>query len=546
MINHSDTWVAPPVPDYVTGAEKRLWPLSGSCGSERKWRHEYLPRIPDRFADQLAGLYERDWHKTNGRFRANSRLRKAAHELCAPGVVMSEDADDLRHIAKLKAGMARWLISRGSIAEANYRRLCGYAEENGVVPAEPSTITGLEGAIRRMCDDRWWRRRLKKAETQAIESAAIEIGLVHKKREVYVSNENLLRRREQQRRNRNLMEAMQIVNELGESFVLQDVVDGSLSNPVLRRSELMARLAGYELYAKRNGYEAFFLTLTCPSRFHARYGKSGDRNLQYDGSRPSNGQAYLNKVWSRARAALARKGIDVFGVRIAEPHHDGTPHWHILAFVRPDQAETLTSILQHYALQDSPDEPGAQQRRFKVEAIDPARGTAIGYVAKYISKNVDGFGIDADESGLDASKAAERVKAWSTAWGIRQFQLFGGPPVSVWRELRLLRDEVANPEIEAARQAADHVDWVVFIEVMGGMYCPRKDRPIALAKAWSDRPNSYGEPIGEVVFGVQVGDVVIQTRIHIWRVEPIGFDSSCGSNFEIQTYQTGNHLEFCQ
>ncbi|MCG7984949.1 MAG: replication endonuclease, partial [Candidatus Thiodiazotropha lotti] len=408
---------------------------------------------------------------------------------------MSEDVDDLRRIARLKAGNARWLSSQQKTEDARYRCLCGYAEESGVVPAESSSKTGLDGAIRRMCDDRWWRRRLKWAETRAIESAAIEIGLVHKKREIYVSTENLLRRREQQRRNRNLMETLQVVNELGEAFNLQEVIDGSLSNPVLRRNELMARLAGYELYAKQHGYEALFLTLTCPSRFHARYGKSGDPNPQYDGSRPSDGQIYLNRVWSRARAAMARQGVDMFGIRIAEPHHDGTPHWHILVFVQLDQAETLTSILRHYSLQDSPDEPGAQKRRFKMDAIDPAKGTAIGYVAKYISKNVDGFGIEADESGLEAPKAAERVKAWSSAWGIRQFQLFGGPPVSVWRELRLLRDEVANPGIEAARQAADKTEWAVFIEVMGGMNCPRIDRPITLAKVWSDRPNSYGEPV---------------------------------------------------
>jgi hypothetical protein len=259
-------------------------------------------------------------------------------------MVLSEDADDLRRIAKLKAGNARWLISQQKTEDARYRCLCGYAEDSGIVPAEPSSKTGLDGAIRRMCDDRWWRRRLKWAETRAIESAAIEIGLVHKKSEIYVSTENLLRRREQQRRNRNLMETLQVVNELGEAFNLQEVIDGSLSNPVLRRNELMARLAGYELYGKQHGYEALFLTLTCPSRFHARYGKSGDPNPQYDGSRPSDGQIYLNRVWSRARAAMARQGVDLFGIRIAEPHHDGTPHWHILVFLRPDQVESYNTM----------------------------------------------------------------------------------------------------------------------------------------------------------------------------------------------------------
>ncbi|MEW8156836.1 MAG: hypothetical protein AB2765_19845, partial [Candidatus Thiodiazotropha endolucinida] len=183
MINLTDTWFAPPIPDFVTAAEKRLWPLSGGCGSERKWRHDFLPRIPDRLADQLADLYENDWSKPNGRLLANTRLRKAAHELCPAGLVLSEDLDDLRRLAKLKAQNARWICSKQETPEARYRRLCGYAMDSGVTPAEPSVTHGLDGAIRRMCDDRWWRRRLKKAETIAIESAAIEIGLVHKKGE---------------------------------------------------------------------------------------------------------------------------------------------------------------------------------------------------------------------------------------------------------------------------------------------------------------------------------------------------------------------------
>ncbi|MCG8050671.1 MAG: replication endonuclease [Candidatus Thiodiazotropha endolucinida] len=456
-----------------------------------------------------------------GRFRANTRLRKAARELCVPGMVLSEDIDDLKRNAKLKAGMSRWLAKRIKPLEVRYQKLCEYAVQSGVNYADPSPKTGLDGAIRRMCDDRWWRRRLKRAETRAIESAAIEIGIVHKKSDVYVSTENLLRRREQQRKNRDLMETLQVVNELGETLNLQEVIDGSLSNPVLRRNELMTRLSGCELYGKNNGFEALFLTITCPSRFHARYGKSGDRNPQYDSSRPSEGQAYLNKVWSRARAALARKRINIYGIRIAEPHHDGTPHWHLLVFVPPDQSSELTSTLRCYALQDSPEEPGAQKRRFQVERIDPGKGTAVGYVAKYISKNVDGYGIDCDESGLEAPKAAERVKAWSTAWGIRQFQFFGGPQVSVWRELRLLREEGINQEIEPARVAADQGNWADFIEIMGGVNISTKDQPIHLAKLWSGKLNDYGEPLGDVVFGVEIGNETICTRMHIWRVEPV-------------------------
>ena len=87
-----------------------------------------------------------------------------------------------------------------------------------------------------------------------------------------------------------------------------------------------------------------------------------------------------------------------------------------------DQAEILTSVLRDYVLRDSPDEHGAEKHRFKVEKIDPSKGSATGYVAKYISKSIDGYGLDEDLDGNEASTAAERIVAWASVWKIRQFQ----------------------------------------------------------------------------------------------------------------------------
>lgn len=65
-------------------------------------------------------------------------------------------------------------------------------------------------------------------------------------------------------------------------------------------------------------------------------------------------------MFARARARLGREGTGVYGFRITAPHHDGTPHWNLLLFVEKQNTQNLIDVSCHYAMEESPDERGAE------------------------------------------------------------------------------------------------------------------------------------------------------------------------------------------
>ncbi len=217
-----------------------------------------------------------------------------------------------------------------------------------------------------------------------------------------------------------------------------------------------------------------------------------------------------------------------------EPHHDGTPHWHLLLWMKPEHTKRVNEILRSHAEADTPEElfdrrGNKTTARFKVEKIDYQRGTAAGYVAKYISKNINGEqfvrdGVkndDKDRYGHELNSAAPRIESWAAVWGIRQFQFVGLPSVTVWREVRRLNEkhidelesweQATRPDkriagrLEQIRKAANAGQWDQFLRLMGGPNLPRKQRPV---KPWTmprvdlDRAE-FSHATGEVREGIE-------------------------------------------
>lgn len=486
--------------------------------SDQEWRDKIFRSFPRRFAHKLAREYE-EIYLFESRRNANLYLLENWERSQNNKIPLVSSDYDLEQLAKKNALEMRQLSAvihdDVEAVVTLYRMIPSY----GIKPPNiyDSNITPL-GILRRLWDDQWWLRQLRRAHARNLEAEAIRLGLVHKHSNLYISDESFNRYKEQKIRNARVMSLMTAVNDQDQFFTLDKLIEKSMANPTNRRNELMCRVYGFETIANDLGHKADFLTLTCPSRMHPILSKGGKANPKYDGTTPYQAQRYLTKVWARIRAKLKRDGIEIYGFRVAEPHQDGTPHWHLLAFSDGSNMPAIREVFSHYSLEEDGDEDGAKEHRFTFKPIDKTKGSAIGYIAKYISKNIDGYAIEKDEQDLVAKESSERVTAWASVWGIRQFQQFGGAPVTIWRELRRLSSEIPEGTLNEAFQSADKGDWAGFLKALGGVSAKRKDLPVQLAKKEITEVNKYGDPKGKQIYGVQFESLIVPTRIFQWRI----------------------------
>lgn len=401
----------------------------------------------------------------------------------------------------------------------------------------------------RLLSAKWWEKRINRTWDRLQEHINIVLGKVRKGVSAYVSNATMKVVRERKRAMMRWLAESEVMNTQHDLVIsMKDCWEASNANPVNRRNEMMVRMRGFEDYAEEQGHVGVFFTWTAPSRFHAWTQKHDGKtveNKRYEGATPRETCAYLAKLWSLTRAALKRADTPVYGFRVCEPHHDGTPHWHMLLFMRPANKWRVISTLQRYALTDDHQElvRDIQGRppftditpRFDWKEIDPAKGDATGYIAAYIAKNIDGEHVDGDqESDTPADQGAQHACAWASWWGIRTFQQIGGAPVGVWRELRRISNAkkhgdlvgppkpvLQDPRFEAARFAADNGIFRCYLQAMGGALATRAEHPIKLAHLIEEQANAYGEDIKRLM-GLHTARLGVRTRLTGWEVVPAG------------------------
>lgn len=421
----------------------------------------------------------------------------------------------------------------------NCARVCFYITEidameefchaRGIDPPKKTAASTRRGRLLRARCPRFWRRQLDKLFGRRAENSLRRAGLVHRRNQLYASDLAVSQRRWKRSIIDRWAKERIVTSDSGIQLKLWDVRERSQANPALRRAELMTRMRGFEEVATAALHCADFYTLTTPSEFH-RMLATGAANPHYAGHTVRDAQGWLSKMWARSRAKLKRMSINVYGFRIAEPHHDGTPHWHMVLFCPSHHRDSVRDVLKGYWLSEGGSDIGAADHRITIKDIDSHKGTAAGYLAKYVAKNIDGFQVGEDfestdtdrksSGSSDASNTCERVTAWASRHGIRQFQQIGGPAVTVWRELRRIRYALPVGSLENARVHADAGDWAAFVAALGGIEAGRRGS-VGLWTEITGEINQYDEMRGAQIVGVQSAVLQVKTRTAIWRIEKI-------------------------
>lgn len=457
-----------------------------------------------------------------GGYVAGNRLVSATSAALRREVV-AYDAEEIDIRAQSNARRCMFLSDAQALA---FVREIGARE-----PAGPGVTA--DGIRRRVRDRGWWRRQLRAVYGRRAENAYRDLGRVHRHADPYLTTDGLRRHYQQRAQALAFLKSHDVACEqTGELFPLDEIAARSLAAADVRRAEFMARVRGFEEHAAECGHTWAFFTLTAPSAYHPRLARSGAANPRYTGATVREARDLLQRLWSRVRAKVKRLALAVYGFRIAEPHHDGTPHWHLLMFGAAADLGALWEAMRGHWFsvnREELDGPAAYEARAKRVDPDPSRGTAAGYVAKYVSKGIDGHALDGDdpaETDLSGVDASVRVEAWARLHGIRQFQQIGGPRVGIYRELRRVREPIeADPDLEAARLAADAGEFALYMRAAEGLGLELdKAPPRAVDHAGRSvlRLTQWGEIPADRVIGLRrIGPhgriIRLATRPFSWR-----------------------------
>lgn len=299
----------------------------------------------------------------------------------------------------------------------------------------------------------WMRHAQKKARLGSIQAARVlqMLGYGYGRSEYLPLD--LVKRKHQQIDLMDDWMGRTLLRTEGKELTLRQINEGAARRQL---AELDIRCIAQFEKALRKGWQAHFLTVTTPSRFHSTTtrGKGKNKysvpNPRFDSSLTAlDSLNWIQGHWGRFRA-LAQKicgkdGWDSFGG--TEGNVDATGHRHIIVYCPPGLAERMRkAAIQSFLLSDNPHEPGAKKHRVDWE---PAR--SAGGVKKYITQILRYTLKTISEDSDKPSAEALVIKSL----GRRTFSM-SQDHIGHWRWLRARAHPFGLPEELVPAWAAAH------------------------------------------------------------------------------------------
>ncbi|WP_167761360.1 replication endonuclease [Duganella callida] len=264
---------------------------------------------------------------------------------------------------------------------------------------------------------RWYRRSLLRDARQRLDYAHHEQRLIGAEKSRIVSSPVLASRRYQRAKQMAYLENTEVFVVGADGEELAITCADIYKTPRKIFGKHYVRMKGLEKFSLEQSLIGYFLTLTLPPEWHPNP-KNG--NNSWEGASPGDGHRELQRKWRNWQVVF---GKTMF-VRVEEQHEDGTPHWHILVWIKPeDEALLLKKFAQHFGMPPAAD----------IRKIDLSKGTGTSYLSKYVLATL-GTG-----SAMHA-ETAELADAHRATWGGRMIQISDLKGSStIWDELRRLK-----------------------------------------------------------------------------------------------------------
>ncbi|AQR67294.1 hypothetical protein BZG29_02170 [Janthinobacterium sp. LM6] len=407
----------------------------------------------------------------------------------------------------------------------------------------------LAAQLARLFDARYWRRALRVRVLRAREHFFLRLHLIGKRGEAYASDACVTVRIAQLKRQSAWMRDTVLIPRYPlpvaegenpyEPLTLEQVAPG----PKERFAKLYTFVKAVDVLGQEASLASAMVTVTLEPEWHPN---PSHGQASWNGASPREAHRSLCHRWQAILRDLHRVAIRLSGLRVAEPHKDACPHWHIWLLYRPEHENRILAAIMKYfpnklkirapfrkgmpntsadVMFDNRElllggasralthpKEGAQ---VEVSRINRDISSGASYAMKYLLKTVDAgdalnqqaglFPADNDDATREKKRRhednAKRVDAYRSVWGLNQGQLFGiAKCLTSWDELRrltvapkhrllkklwaLARGGGEEGRIEAS--ASQRGDAVGFIKALGGLDACRN------AKAKTGRRFSIG------------------------------------------------------